>query len=418
MEKRLIWLLAAVLLSVTACNKDTAFEPGFSGEDTHTRADLAQRSYSVPARRVMVMISAGYNSLADNLSEDLADLESGYVPEGTYMYSDVLLVLSRLTESGGNYTTPRSPVLYRLWATRDGDVRRDTLMTWPADTPLSHKETIREALLFTEKNFLSQSYGVVFSSHASGWLPSGYYSDPSAFEPQYATWGLRSIGQDRLPVGGVEMELKDFADAIPMHLDYCLIDACLSGCVEVAHALKEKADIVGLSPAEVLADGFDYKNITRSLFAKPSDPVAVCRDYFEFYNGQSGSNRSATITVVDTRKMDALEAVCKELFEAYRPVLQSLNGDHVQGYFRFDRHYFYDLQDILVQAGITEAEKARLQAALDQCILYQAATPTFLGISMERVCGLSMYLPSMGSTYLDNYYKKNISWNQATELVK
>ena len=28
-----------------------------------------------------------------------------------------------------------------------------------------------------------------------------------------------------------------------------------------------------------------------------------------------------------------------------------------------------------------------------------------------------MYLPSMGSTYLNKYYKENISWNQATELV-
>lgn len=417
MVKRLIWTLLAVLLVATACSKDAGFEIGISGADSASRSS-SERGYSMPSRRVMVMISAGYNSLSGYLSEDLKDLESGYLPEGTYFNADVLLVLARLPKSAGDYAFPSAPVLYRLWTNRSGEVQRDTIQIWGGDTQLCTRETIHEALSTTQKKYPAQSYGVVFSSHGSGWLPSGYYTDPSKFEPSSGSlWSLRSIGQDKTPTGGTEMSLEDFADAIPMHLDYCLIDACLSGCVEVAHALKGKADIVGFSPTEVLADGFDYKNITTHLFARPLDPVEVCREYFAYYNAQSGSNRSATITAVDTRKMDALEAVCKELFEAYRPILKTMSGGNVQGYFRYDRHYFYDLRDILVQAGISEQEKARLDAALSQFIVYQAATDYFLSIPLKRVCGLSMYLPSMGSTYLNKYYKENISWNQATELV-
>jgi len=417
MGKRLIWTLLAVLLVATACSKDAGFEMGISGADSASRSS-SERAYSMPSRRVMVMISAGYNSLSGYLSEDLKDLESGYLPEGTYFNADVLLVLARLPKSAGDYASPSAPVLYRLWANRSGEVQRDTIQIWGGDTQLCTRETIHEALSTTQKKYPAQSYGVVFSSHGSGWLPPGYYTDPSKFEPSSGSlWSLRSIGQDKTPTGGTEMSLEDFADAIPMHLDYCLIDACLSGCVEVAHALKGKADIVGFSPTEVLADGFDYKNITTHLFARPLDPVEVCREYFAYYNAQSGSSRSATITAVDTRKMDALEAVCKELFEAYRPILKTMSGSNVQGYFRYDRHYFYDLRDILVQAGISEQEKARLDAALSQFIVYQAATDYFLSIPLKRVCGLSMYLPSMGSTYLNKYYKENISWNQATELV-
>lgn len=417
MVKRLIRTLLAVLLVATACSKDAGFEMGISGADSASRSS-SERAYSMPSRRVMVMISAGYNSLSGYLSEDLKDLESGYLPEGTYFNADVLLVLARLPKSAGDYASPSAPVLYRLWANRSGEVQRDTIQIWGGDTQLCTRETIHEALSTTQKKYPAQSYGVVFSSHGSGWLPPGYYTDPSKFEPSSGSlWSLRSIGQDKTPTGGTEMSLEDFADAIPMHLDYCLIDACLSGCVEVAHALKGKADIVGFSPTEVLADGFDYKNITTHLFARPLDPVEVCREYFAYYNAQSGSSRSATITAVDTRKMDALEAVCKELFEAYRPILKTMSGSNVQGYFRYDRHYFYDLRDILVQAGISEQEKARLDAALSQFIVYQAATDYFLSIPLKRVCGLSMYLPSMGSTYLNKYYKENISWNQATELV-
>lgn len=417
-KMHILWTMILALAMVTSCFKDKNFEAGFDGGDSTSRT-VPERSESEPTRRVMIMVSAGYNSLSGYLKDDLKELESGYLPEGKYMNSDVLLVLARTPEASGKYPGKEPTVLYRLYTDRTSDhVHKDTLKVWDSRI-ICDASTINEALTFIYRQFPAKSYGMVFSSHASGWLPEGYYSDPSKFEPESSFLSLRSIGQDMTPSGGVEMEIKEFADAIPMHLDYLLLDACLSGCVEVAYELKDKADVVGFSPTEVLANGFDYKTITGHLLggAVP-DPVAVCRDYFEYYNAQSGSNRSATITVVDTRKMGALAAVCEELFEAYRTKIQSLNGNVVQGYFRMNRHYFYDLKDILVQAGISADETASLDAALSECLLYQAATPYFLGIELKRVCGLSMYLPSMGSDFLDNYYRNSISWNNATQLVK
>jgi hypothetical protein len=99
-----------------------------------------------------------------------------------------------------------------------------------------------------------------------------------------------------------------------------------------------------------------------------------------------------------------------------------MSGLQVQGYFRYNRHYYYDLKDILVNAGISAEEEALLQRALDNCILYKAATPSFMlgssGFYINHYSGLSMYLPSMGSDYLDNYYRTHLAWNQATRLVK
>ena len=63
-------------------------------------------------------------------------------------------------------------------------------------------------------------------------------------------------------------------------------------------------------------------------------------------------------------------------------------------------------------------EQAQLNDALDACLLYHAATPYFLSIRLSRVCGLSMYLPSMGTDYLNSFYRNQISWNEATQLVK
>ena len=214
------------------------------------------------------------------------------------------------------------------------------------------------------------------------------------------------------------MELDAFAAAIPFHLDYLLIDACLSGCVEVAWQFKDKADIVGFSQTEVLAEGFDYKTITSRLLQQTPDPVQVCKDYFARYEIQTGQYCSATISAVDTREMEPLASLCKALFEKYRSKLNTMSGNNVQGYFRFDRHFFYDLKDILVKAGITAQEKAELQEALDRCVIYKAATDYFLSIRINTACGLSMYLPSMGSEYLDESYLNHLAWNGATLLVK
>ena len=417
MSKNRIAALLVLLFTVCSCFKDPDFDSGFPGADSGGRS-LPERAYSEPSRRVMLMVSAGFNSLSNYLSQDLLDMEQGYLPEGTAFTQDVVLVLSRLPQNYGDYSVECPPVLYRLYLDRENFVKRDTLKIWADDTPLCQKETLQDALLFIQRKFPAKGYGMVFSSHASGWLPEGYYADPSKYEKGSGK-GYRSIGQDVTPSGsGLEMELKDFADAIPMHLDYLLLDACLCGGVEVAWQLREKTDMIGFSPTEILADGFDYINLTRRLLASVPDPVDVCREYFQYYDSKSGSSRSATITAVDTRKMEPLAQLCRTLFEKYRLVIRTLNGNRVQGYFRYDRHYFYDLKDILVQAGISKEEESQLDAALEACILYQAATPSFLDISLDRVCGLSMYLPSMGTDFLNQFYKDQMAWNEATSLVK
>lgn len=412
----IIYLLATLFMSVS-CFKDVNFEPGFSGEDSGGRT-YPGRGYDQPIRRAMIVISAGFNNLSDYLSSDLQDLENGDLPVGTGFSSDIVMVLSRTVTSPGNYKDPSPATLYRLYKDLQGEVHRDTLRVWDPQIPLSRKETICDALSYVRDRYPSKGYGVVFTSHASGWLPEGYYASPSSYENAYSSGPLRSIGQDATPEDGIEMELNEFVEGIPMHLDYLLIDACLSGCVEVAYAFRDVADVVGFSPAEVLASGFRYETITSHLLAARPDPVAVCKEYFDYYDQITGSSRAATITAIAPARMGNLVSVCKELFEKYRPAILSLDGDKVQGYFRYNQHYFYDLKDILLHAGITAEEEARLEAALDECILYKAATPYFLSIPIKVYSGLSMYLPSMGTKFLSNFYKTQIEWNKATELVK
>lgn len=419
--RKLIWFLMALLPLAVSCR-----DANFSIDDTSgggVPGEPDRRQEVKVTRNVMVMVSGGHNDLCPYLTADLQEMAEGYLPQGDFLenqVSNVLMILARLKVNG--FSTTSVPVLYRLYRDLKGNPVRDTLMVWGSEDRMFSGTVIKDALTFIHDTYPADSYGMVVSSHASGWLPPYYYDNPSAFEKGPAA-APRSIGQDNDNRVSVEMDLMDFINSIPFRLNYLVLDCCLSGGVEVAWALRDKVERVAFTQTETLAWGFDYSKIVSRLVGSATpDPMGVCQDFYNYYMAKSGVDQSATISLVEPNKMDALASVSAALFEKYRTPISQLKGSQVQGYFRDNRHYFYDFRDILVKAGITEEEQAQLDKALAACVLYKAATPWFMqggrdGFPINTHCGLSMYLPSMGTEYLDNYYKANIAWNQATQLV-
>ena len=431
--RRLITLFLLAWSVALSCTKegDFSFGPGRgSTSPASPRGGIPEGSFD----KVFLMVSGGHNDLTRYITEDQRDMEQNWLPGGTPEDKDVLVFLSRVNRTSG-FANVESPVMYRMFRKADGTVQRDTLHRWGEDDRLfKDGRVLHDALAMIRRRFPAKSYGLVVSSHGTGWLPPRYYFNPSKYESgSFSAPGKRSIGDDTDGDVTYEMPLMDFIAAIPYKLDYALIDCCLCGGVEVAWGLRGKADFVGFSQTEILADGFDYKKVVQRLLggAVP-DVEAVCQDYFAQY----GASGSATISLVDTREMDDLASVCATLFDKYRAALAALDGGmdddwespsygyyKVQGYFRYERHYFYDLEDILLKAGITEEEHAQLTAALNRCVLYKAHSNWFMrgswyGFPINIHSGFSMYLPSMGTELLNNYYINNIAWNQATHLVQ
>ena len=79
--------------------------------------------------------------------------------------------------------------------------------------------------------------------------------------------------------------------------------------------------------------------------------------------------------------------------------------------------FFYDLRDFADKLDASASEMARLDAALDACVLYHAETPTFFNLPLERCCGLSVYIPDPARTRLNSFYR-DLSWNRKVQLVK
>lgn len=404
-------------------------------------------------RRVLLFYECAFNDIGSYMKANMEDpdkgLPAGYIPSKS---GDVLLVYSRI--SNGGYTPVKS-YLRRIYKNSKGRMVSDTLKTFEASVIATSPSTMREVLNFVKEGFPAKGYGLVFSSHGSGWLPAGYYYSPSKFEADPKNkisssmraqamrmekstrlpvpegnlsdtdpyWGMtRSIGQDYISGSyyGHEMSISEFADAIPYHLDYILFDICFSGGVEVAYGLKDKADWLGLSPAEVIGDGmYDYTKITSFLLDRNKpDLEGLFKDSFEKYDNQTGSYRSATVNLVRTDGLDNLASVCSRLFNEYSDTLSDAPTRLIQGYFRENRHYFYDLEDIFRKCAASEEDLESLNDAIDRCVVYRNATPRFLStFDIVTYSGFSIYLPCAGTPLLDSYYKKE-AWNEATGLVK
>lgn len=396
--------------------------------------------------KVLILYSAGFNSLGSYLADDLNDLQSGWLP--TKKSHDILLVVSKLPKSYGNYTEQTEPVMYRIYKNSKGNgAVLDTLYRMEKGTPLASAESMKSFLTMAGTLFPAKSYGMIVSSHGTGWMPSFYFDNPGKFdnpkmtalsagekdplhgghlyvEPERdpAIPAVKSVTQEVYVSDGkkysYEVNIQDFASAIPMHMDYILFDVCLMGGIEVAWELRNVADKLGFCQGETLAEGFNYQNMTEYLLRPQTpEPEKVCADYYETYNAKSDIYRWATISCIDCTNLEPMAEICRSLFEKYRTRIAVLDGTSVQGYFYVSsKHWHYDLYDILAKAGADGSELAALQKALDGCVLYNEATPYIYTTKIDTHCGFSMYLPSMGSSYLNDFYR-TLAWNDATGLV-
>lgn len=427
-------------LAVTAClavscgEKDPDFR--IEGEPGANQGASSRRPQG-SKKKVLLFYECGFNSLYKYIDANINEqLVEGYVPGGSFS-SDVLLAYTKIASSV-KYA-PAKSYLKRIYKDKEGKVAMDTLKVYDESVIAASGKQMRTVLEDVRNAFPGCDYGMVFSSHGSGWLPCGYYNNPSDYENNHGmammssvrrlsgvptepiTEGIptRSLGQDKAPGGDHEMTVGEFASGIPYHLDYILFDMCFTAGVEVLHGLKDVTDYVGASAAEVLADGmFDYTKITSYLLGRESyDLAGLMRDSFERYDKLSGDYRSSTVSLLSTEGADKLASTCRGLFGKYRDALAEAPVEDIQRYFRFGRHYFYDLYDTFVKCGASGEDLARLSEAIDGCVAYKASTPYLLGIKIDTHSGLSTYLPAAGTDLLDRLYKEE-SWNKATEMVR
>lgn len=385
-----------------------------------------------PYNKVFLMYSCGHNNLSSSLLGDVEDIAKT-VTGGKYSKDMQVVVFSHRIQ-GGNFSIPVDPVLVHLYI-KDKKVVRDTLVRYPSKTYAadgtpsvegytgSDPRTLREVLMYVKEKFPAKEYGFLFSSHGTGWLPYDYYNTGKI---------TRSIGADYSGnpwSKGVacEIDVKDYARAFrdaSMHVRYMLMDACFMGGVESAYELNDVCDYYMASQTEIWSDGLVYTNMLGNLRNPDMEKglTTLCEEYMEHYRKRS---QPATISVVKCPQLYSLASVCGNLFDKYRTAINTMNPSEPQVYLPtksttgWDKKtWFYDLEDVLLHAGIDGGEKEDLATALKSAVIFHDATEVLFDDStLKHHCGLSMYLPSAGNSDLSGYYKAFL-WNKDTSLVK
>lgn len=426
-------IVMAVLFSVS-CTKD--------GEDPRYPH----------ASRVVLVYMAGDNSLGgyvrDNLDAMVRGMASAPAGSRTIAYVDTPGENPRLVEVTSSGT--------------------QTLYTWPSAHNSASAATVREVVSLVRTLAPADRYGLVPWSHGLAWMPSwatGYLtrskarmaeswpqtkheemfpaSFASATPPDSVPVSVTAAGSasaDRpIPTASVPtswpatkwfgqdtgenpagyLDVEQLSEAIPSGVfDWILFDACFMASAETLYALRDKAERIVCSPAEVIADGFPYAEIMAELLRPEPDLRAVCESYYLHYAQHvQSSYRSATVSLVETSQLEALAAATASVLGtalASDPeVLSGMDLNRLQPLDRYRRHFLFDMGSVvgeletrgLIPASLTGAWRAQLA----RTVTYEAHTPTMLGLALDACCGLSMYVPVSAYADLNEYYR-SLEW--------
>lgn len=374
-------------------------------------------------KNVLIIYSAAYNNLAGPLATDIEfELARGEVPD---KYSQNAVVIfshsapysgpygsgdSRHYSTSGDYETNTDPVLIRMYK-EGGAVKLDTVQRYDRTFNEILPKNMSRVLMDIKTLCPSEQYGLLYSSHGSGWLP------PQP-QPKHNSIGMHFNGSSS---NKDEMDILDFQTAIPMRLSYLIFDACYMGAVEVAYQMRSTCAYFIGSATEIPDTGFDYVNLTGRVFAPDGpDLKGICDDYLNV------SAMGGTIALVSCNKLDALASEVKALTDKYRDELYKISEEGrrttIQRYWCSSEYkYFYDLEDIFHHVSATTAELGRLSERIKSAVIYEAHTDVFTqgSLRLQNCCGLSMYLPAKDPSYdRVNEYYKTLDFDKLTKLVE
>lgn len=343
-------------------------------------------------RTVLVYMVAN-NSLGNYGCDaaDLAEMQSAAanLPENTrwLVYhdpvSDDMPVLKELTADGWKTLKSYDREQLSVQAARMSDVIGDAKDAAPA-----------------------LSYGLVLWSHAHGWLQNGLSEEPRV--------SPCSFGDD----GGRTMNITTLASVLDNQgFDYIYADCCYMAAVEVAYELRDAARYFVASPSELPIDGQPY-DLNLPLLADGSAEALnlAAINTFNHYDALIGSGRTCTISVIDLAAIGRLATLTAGIY-ADRSVTYD-DGYIPQRYMTESNCYYYDFEDYITHhRGLSEAVAVSWRRALDDAVIYEAATPYLWNrLAVEHHCGLSTYMLRTEDAAGTKNYNTLSWWNDVASL--
>lgn len=363
----------------------------------------------LPVRTILVWLG-GDNNLSDETGRKIEALRQGWTYTGNkcLIYQDSRDGARLLRLRGGCRTTPTPYVeIVREYGAEN------------SASPATFARVLREVA----DEYPADSYGLIFFSHASGWLPAGTLQNPQKQRKR-----SRSIGVDDGGTGRAEMEIAEFAAAIPDGMfDFIVFETCLTAGVEVAYELRGKSDYMLASAAEIVSPGFTpvYPSALRLLCNTAVETRTALEAFGHAWmnyvaTNYTGARRSATLSLIDIDETSPLAARTQAALRT-----RSAEAPDLSRLQHFDRPgsygdspalpRFFDLDEWVEEVADPDEYEA-FRAQLERTVVWKAATETFMagqnGFTVRRHSGLTTYVEQDAFPDLNQAYRR-LSWSGA-----
>ncbi|WP_195655862.1 clostripain-related cysteine peptidase [Bacteroides sp. 1001136B_160425_E2] len=359
-------------------------------------------------RTVLVYIVGdnGVSELSDLFKINFEDMKEG-MKEVDYSKCN-LVVYSEMVND-----VPRLVSLKK----QNGKVVADTLFTYSEQNPLA-KEVMSSVISQTVSYFPADSYGFVFLSHSSSWVPAT--NDANS----------RSIGYYRR----TQMNIPDFHDVLlssfPRPLKFILFDSCSMQAVEVAYELRDCAEYFIGSPTEIPGPGAPYSVVVPEMFTENNLAINIASAYFnyyeKFYTGKAPSVNTnwtggVATSVINSAALDNLAMVVKTIIPKYIKDAEGVQCNDIQLYDFSSDKANYDFDNLIqnLTGGKDNTDYQSWRQAFDEAVIYRKTTPknysgiTYTMFSMEKAEGLSTYIPRGSLNSKMNNFYRTLQWYSA-----
>lgn len=252
----------------------------------------------------------------------------------------------------------------------------------------------------------AKSYGLLFGSHATGWMPAPNIRETFSFGIDGSEYNSINIPE----------KANALRNCFSNNLDFILFDACMMGIAEIYYEFQDVTKYCIASVMETPRVGFPYHRFFHQLYEEEINFQQICDEIIAF---NKENDLWGTYAAIDCSQMGRLaEAIRYELL-SHNISIDDLSHN-IQQYGTGDFTYFsFDIKGI-VESLNKGSIPPQFQEVLDNVVIAKSCIddydtpPLSLIKDKNNFCGIGMYIPNAtGNTTWDNYYRSSISWYNA-----
>ena len=388
MSVRKITLFTLLLMLLASCDKDSTVlkvEPDVIG-------------VGEKARKTLLVYMMAENSLSGYASLDVAEIVEAVpdIPRDCRMFVFV-------DDKG-------LPLLTQYFRMTNGDVGNSNTVLFNKDVCSSDTAVLGEVLDYIMDSYPTETLDLVMWSHGNGWLRTPMKSSPQ-----------RSIGIDNEEnsysnniTTTIEIEeLAALLKRLPTRVNRLMFDACFMQCAESSYALRDAAEWIVASPAEIPGDGADYSSLVPAFFSSDA-PEGLIDVYIKAYSNEPSG---AVLSVVSAKNMqhlaDVTYAYVIKYFNvdknrAYSDVFSYLPGGKYSGSVTYPS--YFDMNAVM-KKYLTEDEYTHWRKAFDLAVVYLDSSPRWYSAICGRSIIFNMSLGGGMSLYMPQSNERNATFN-------